>query len=223
MPIGKIIEIEGTDGSGKETQSHLLAKNLSNLGIDAEVVSFPDYDSPSSKMIKDFLHGEFGDRKSLTPIEISMLYAFDRSYVFRTKNLQEKLNNGKWIIFDRYVWSNVIYNTTGLDLDNFYKEFSKIVTLEYGILELPDADLIFYLHVPQPLSKKMIEDRGLDKDMNEKDDKYMTKVATHGLLVAEMFKLTIIYCVSSENSRIMRTPEQISSEIFDHVKERLIT
>lgn len=219
MPAGKIIEIEGTDGSGKETQANLLAKKLNNLGIDTLVVSFPDYDSPSSIPLNNFLHGKLGDRDNLTPIEISMLYAFDRSYTFRVKQLKEKLNDGTWLIFDRYVGSNLIYNTTDLHGTDLSKTINQIEKLEYRILELPKPDHVFYLYVPRVSSKVMIENRGLEKDINEANDKYMAKVSRHGLDIAKYMHWNIIDCRRLFGSFEIKPKYQISDELFNYLKQ----
>ena len=230
MPIGKIIEIEGTDGSGKETQSYLLAENLKRLGIDAEVVSFPDYNSVSSDPVKLFLDGRFGTRDELTFMEISMLYSFDRSYTVRKLNLKEKIKKGTWIILDRYVGSNIIYQTVDLNENDFISAYTKIEKLEYGMLDLPHPDQVIYLNLPREISKKLIDERNNPKDINEIDDDFLLKVSTHGLWCARIMGWDIIDCYN-ETYRLddigniqynIKPKDEIATIIFRSICTKLL-
>lgn len=218
MPIGKIIEIEGTDGSGKETQANLLAERLNSVGIDAIVVSFPHYTSTSSLPVREFLNGYLGDRNDLSPMEISLLYAFDRSVTFRNLKLNELLENGTWIILDRYVGSNMIHNTIDLDNKDLLENITKIKTLEYYILGLPKPDRVFYLYVPRDISRVLIEERGLKKDINESDEEYMTKVSNNGKLIANILHWTVIDCHNEDDQYSLKPKQVISDIIFNDIE-----
>ena len=106
---GRLIVIEGSDGCGKETQSKLLETALKEKGIDTIRISFPFYSSESSGPVKMYLDGRLGDKEKLSPKQIASLYAVDRLCIVKQLHIEEELNAGKWVICDRYVESNIIY------------------------------------------------------------------------------------------------------------------
>lgn len=192
---GKIIVIEGGDGSGKETQSKHLEKALNDFGIPAKRISFPNYDECSSIPVKAFLHNEFGDQNTLTPEEIAMLFAFDRSVSWHRNHIDELLNDGTNIICDRFTESNLIYQMarTSSRYDEMILQL-KIRELENRILGIPMADMVIYLHTDWETSSKLIENRGEEKDANEVQDNYMKKVREIGLQMAEHHNWSIVNC-----------------------------
>ena len=107
--MGKLFVIDGTDGSGKQTQFAKLQERLSKEKIDYKTVSFPNYDSPSSSLVKMYLSGEFGsDAKKISPYIASTFYAADRFATFK-KQYEEYYNNGGIILADRYTTANMVH------------------------------------------------------------------------------------------------------------------
>ncbi|MCI8485569.1 MAG: thymidylate kinase, partial [Clostridia bacterium] len=121
--MGKLFVIDGTDGSGKQTQLKKLEERLTKEGVDYKTVSFPNYDSPSSALVKMYLSGEFGDdAKQISPYIASSFYAVDRYATFK-KDFEEYYNNGGVILADRYTTANMIHQAGKIDNKQERKEF----------------------------------------------------------------------------------------------------
>lgn len=194
---GKLIVIEGADGSGKETQSKLLEAALHDMGIDALRISFPNYGSKYAIPVEQYLEGNLGDMDDISPLEVAMLFAFDRSGTWRSMKLQEKLDNGTWIICDRFTESNMIYQSSKLDVDDpdeWLRISNEIESLERDILGLPEPDKVIYLTVPRNISEKLINERGKKKDIHELNDPYLRRVSSCGLWFAKNKSWDIINC-----------------------------
>ena len=113
--MGKLFVIDGTDGSGKQTQFNKLQERLKKDGVDFRVVSFPNYDSPSSGLVKMYLSGEFGENaKDVSPYIASTFYAADRYATFKT-GYQEYYDNGGIILADRYTTANMVHQAGKID------------------------------------------------------------------------------------------------------------
>lgn len=151
---GKLIVLEGIDGSGKATQSGLLEDHLIKRGKDVMHISFPDYGSPSSALVKMYLNGDFGRAPGdVNPYAASMLYAVDRFASFRMK-WKSFYENGGVVIADRYTTSNMVHQMTKYDDEGKRKEFlSWLDHMEYEELELPRPDVVILLDVPPAVSK----------------------------------------------------------------------
>lgn len=145
--MGKLIVIEGSDGSGKQTQSELLYKHLLNCGKKVRLVSFPNYDSEDCNMLKSMLRGDFGkDIKNVNVYATCYMYAMDRWSSFQ-KEWKQFYEDGGTIICDRYVESMMIYacNRYG-NYDDKLNILKFIKDTEYSKLQLPVPDIIFYLN-----------------------------------------------------------------------------
>ena len=211
MKKGKLIVIEGTDGSGKETQSKRLEQELLNRGIKAIRLSFPSYGEKSAGPVEMYLSGELGDRDSISPFEISMYYAIDRSCTMRWLNIEEELLNGVWVICDRYAESNIVYQTSQLkSTTDKLLLADKIMDLEYNKLKIPVPDYVIFLKLRREISKSLIDKRGERKDIHETDENLMNKVYESGLFWAERLKWNIIDC---EENGAIRSIEDISKDI----------
>lgn len=176
---GKLIVLEGIDGSGKATQSALLVKALQQEGRKVMKISFPDYDSPSSALVKLYLDGAFGpDPSDVNPYAASLFYAVDRfaSYRMKWKPFYE---NGGIVIADRYVTSNMVHQMTkyddGAERDHF---LSWLEDTEYGKLELPRPDRVILLDVPLAISEALVAERarkGGSMDIHEQHREYLRR------------------------------------------------
>ncbi|MBO4412474.1 MAG: deoxynucleoside kinase [Clostridia bacterium] len=211
---GKIIVIEGTDGSGKKTQTELLFKYL-NAKSETLLQSFPNYESNSAAPIKMYLNGEFGETaNSLDAYSSSLLFTVDR--ICTWQKLKKDYENGKNIVFDRYVQSNMIHQACKIEDEKERDKFLNwIDNLEFDIVKLPRPNKVFFLNMPPNISKSLANARkdlkaGTKQDIHEKDEKYLISAYNAGMSVAKKFGWEIIECV--DNGRL-KTIEEIHKEI----------
>lgn len=179
MTHGTLIVLEGIDGSGKATQSALLEKKLKEAGKDVMHISFPDYTSDSSALVKMYLKGDFGaDPGDVNPYAASLFYAVDRfaSYRMKWKDFYEK---GGIIIADRYTTSNMVHQMTKYDDEEERTQFlSWLEKTEYEELELPRPDLVILLDIPLGMSEALVKARaaeGGSMDIHEQHLDYLRK------------------------------------------------
>lgn len=214
--------IEGTDGSGKKTQSELLLKSFIELGIPCVRQSFPNYDSISSGPVKMYLNGDFGDSKCLTAKQSNSLYAVDR--LCTMQQLKPHIQNGGSIIFDRYVSSSMLHQAGLIDDKDEKDEFLEYVdNFEFNILQLPRPTIIFFLDVPVDISQKLANDRvelksGNKKDIYESDKNHLIHAYETGKYVAKKYGWEIINCVKDGK---LKSIDEIHQEIFDRCKKLL--
>ena len=221
MTKGKLIVIEGTDCSGKETQSKLLVKKLTAMGLKAINLSFPMYDTPTGRIAGGPILG----KKEITdcwfpegPVhldpKIFCLYlAADRKYNF--PKIQDYLDQDYYVVLDRYVSSNMAHQGAKIeDPDERFNLFKWIDKLEYWLLELPKADLTIFLHVPYSLTKEMMKNR-ITLDENEKNENYQMHTEKTYMELASLYNWSVITCndTNSENKK-MRSIEEINQEIL---------
>lgn len=179
MTHGTLIVLEGIDGSGKATQSALLEKKLKEAGKDVMHISFPDYASDSSALVKMYLKGDFGaDPGDVNPYAASLFYAVDRfaSYRMKWKDFYEK---GGIIIADRYTTSNMVHQMTKYDDEEERTQFLFwLEKTEYEELELPRPDLVILLDIPLRMSEALVKARaaeGGSMDIHEQHLDYLRK------------------------------------------------
>lgn len=219
---GKLYVIEGVDGSGKATQTELLYQALLKEGKRVRKVSFPDYDSPSSSLIKMYLNGEFGtDPQSVNAFATSVFFAVDRFASFR-KDWQEFYENGGIIIADRYVTSNLVHQA-GKITDAAEKEryIQWLSDLEYNIFGLPKPDCVIFLDMPPAYSLKLRQQRnelkqGLTADIHEADQTYLQNAYENAIGIAKHQHWHTISCVADDE---IRTIEDIHAEIVRTINE----
>lgn len=219
---GKLYVIEGVDGSGKATQTELLYQALLSKGKPVRKVSFPDYDSPSSSLIKMYLNGEFGtDPQSVNAFATSVFFAVDRFASFR-KDWQEFYENGGIIIADRYVTSNLVHQA-GKISDAAEKEryIQWLSDLEYNIFGLPKPDCVIFLDMPPAYSLKLRQQRnelkqGLTADIHEADQTYLQNAYKNAIGIAKHQEWHTISCVADDK---IRTIEDIHAEIVRTINE----
>lgn len=220
--MGKLIVLEGTDCSGKDTQSKLIVKKLNDMGYKAINLSFPMYDSPTGKIIGGALLGkkEYGECLfSEGPVNVDpkiscLFYAADRKYNF--DKIKEYLDSDYFVILDRYVSSNMAHQGSKiLDDDERFNFFRWIDKLEYWLLELPKADLTIYLHVPFKHTKELMKNRK-DIDLNEKNDDYLIQTEKVYIELTELYNWDTIYCVDRETDEL-KSIETINNEIINKI------
>ena len=220
--MGKLIVIEGTDGSGKSTQFKLLTERVSKEGREFQRLVFPQYKEESSALIRMYLGGEFGTRPSdVNAYAASAFYAVDR-YASYKKVWGQWYENGGLVLSDRYTTSNAVHQASK-EPEEKQAEFLKwLYEFEYDKLGLPAPDLVIYLDVPTDFTERLLRHREQDTntkaDIHEQDTAYLATCRKTGKMAAEYYGWTVINCVRDGE---MRTIEHIHEEIYRHVKASL--
>lgn len=218
----KIIVIEGLDGSGKATQTKLLEKKLLKNGKSVRRLEFPDYESPSSALIKMYLAGEFGDKpEDVNAYAASAFYAVDRIASF-LKYWKKDYEQDTVILSDRYATSNLIYQMSKTDEEQWESFIEWQNDFEYTKMGIPKPDTVIYLDVDPVISQRLMEKRYngdiSKKDLHEKNLSYLLKCRKGALYTAKKCGWTVINCC--ENGEI-KTIEQISKEIEEAISSIL--
>ena len=216
--MGKLIVIEGLDGSGKSTQLELLPAALEKKGIVCRTVSFPDYESDSSALIKMYLGGKFGDKPTdVNAYAASTFYAVDRFASYKT-GWGDFYNNGGTVIAGRYVTSNAVHQTSKLKKDKWAAFLDWLYDFEYNKMGIPAPDKVIFLDMPTEVSQKLLKNRyeGDDskKDIHEKDKAYLDRCREAALFTAKYSGWSIISC--GENGE-PRSIEDIAQDIMEQV------
>ena len=215
---GKIIVIEGTDCSGKATQSELLLKRLNDDGYKAISISFPCYDSPTGKIVGGAYLGKeeigesyFGEEAlTLDPKIASLYYAADRKYNMTKVN--DYLDQGYYVILDRYVTSNLAHQGGKIaDRDERFYMYQWIDKLEYWLLELPKPDETIFLHVPYDFAKELKKNRK-STDIHENSEEHLKNAERSYIELSELYNWSKIECVQDNR---LRSIEDINDEIYD--------
>ncbi len=196
-----LIVIEGVDASGKETQTGLLCDYLEKKGKRVKRITFPDYKSPSSALVKMYLGGEFGaDADSVNPYAASMFYAVDRYASFK-KEWGRLIGTDAYIVADRYVTSNVIYQAAKLKGEKEKKDFiAWLEDLEYCRLGLPRPDKVLFLNMePEAAAKLMAARKNKitdtdEKDIHERNGAYLREAYENACFAAKESGWTEIKC-----------------------------
>ncbi|WP_064615575.1 dTMP kinase [Streptobacillus moniliformis] len=223
--MGKLIIIEGTDGSGKQTQTRKLYNRLVNNGINVKKISFPNYNSDASVLVKMYLSGKFGSKPTdVNAYTASTFYGIDRYASYKLEWEIEYLSDYV-IISDRYTGSNMIHHGSKID-DEIEKEkyLNWLEDLEFNKFELPRPDLTIFLNVPIEYTFNLMKNRDnkftgdSKKDIHERDEEYLKKSYYNALNIAREKNWKIINCVVDNN---MLSIDDIHELIYDEVKELL--
>ena len=175
---GKLIVIDGGDGSGKTTQAQLLVEHLKKQGLPVKYVDFPQYyHSFHGKTVAKFLRGEFGSLDEVSPYLASLAYALDRATMRR--EMEDFLGKGGYIVANRYATSSLAHQGAKFSDKNEREEFLKwLYELEYKVHRIPKENVVIYLHVPWQIGLELTKKRGEQKylkgkaDIAEKDKKH---------------------------------------------------
>ncbi len=220
--MGKLIVLEGTDGSGKATQCAALGEALEKMGISCRRVEFPQYREDSSALIKMYLGGEFGNKPSdVNAYAASTFYAVDRFASYK-KDWGKFYEDGGLILADRYTTSNAVHQGSKLEGTERTDYFSWLFDFEYRLMGLPRPDLVIYLDVPVEQTDRNMRRREAETntsaDIHEKDRAYLNSCRIAAGQAADMFSWKRIAC--TENGT-MRPIEDIHQEVLQAVKEIL--
>ncbi len=214
--MGKLIVIEGLDGCGKSTQLELLPQNLLKNGIESKSVSFPDYDSNSSALVKMYLGGEFGKKPGdVNAYAASLFYAVDRFASYKTNWGDYYKQNGV-IVSGRYTTSNAVHQTSKMDECEWQDFLDWLYDLEYNKVGIPKPDKVIFLDMPIEVSQKLLSSRykgdEAKKDIHESDTAYLDKCRKAAMFTAKYSGWTIIPCAKDGEPR---TIEDIAKDVLE--------
>ena len=222
---GKLIVIEGTDCSGKETQAKLLIEKIRILGKRAERFSFPNYNSPSGKIIggpylgkKYICDGWFPEgATNVDPKVASLYYAADRKY--NIDKITYLLDNGVHVILDRYIHSNMAHQGCKYDSkDERIEMYKWLEELEFNLLELPKPDIKIFLHMPSDIVEVLKKERKEQLDENERYKDYLNKAEISYLEIAELYNFKTFECANGNEPREIA---DINKDIYDYILNEL--
>jgi dTMP kinase len=227
---GKFIVFEGIDGSGKSTQAKLLAKYLKKEGYKIAFIDFPQHGQKSAGLVDEYLTGKYGKVEEVTPYQASIFYSCDR-YDASFK-IRKWLKEGKIVIADRYIGSNVGHQGGKIKNLNERRKYLKwLYDLEYKIFKIPKPDINFILKVQPKIAyslckkitdkKKLVKKKaylGTKKDIHEKDLNHLENTEEAYLFVAKEFPndFKVIECF---NDCLLLSPEIIHQKILAVVKK----
>ena len=219
--MGKLIVLDGLDGSGKSTQGKLLKENLLAMGEETILISFPDYQQPSSALVKMYLNGEFSDDPDeVNAYAASSFYAVDRYASFK-KFWQTPYEEGKTVIATRYVSSNAIHQMGKLPESDWEDYLRWIEDYEYKKLGLPAPDLVVFLDMNREVSDQLLSHRyGGDeskKDIHERNRSYLEKCRKTARFAASRQDWEVILCDDGEKPLPIET---ITGKILSVMREK---
>lgn len=216
MARGKLIVIDGTDGTGKATQTALLVERMRKEGIPVETLSFPQYGKKSAGLVEEYLAGNYGKASEITPKQASVFYAVDRFTA--KKQMEGWLEAGKNVILDRYVSANMGHQGAKIaDTEERIAFYAWNDELEFGIFGLPRPDLNIILHIPVELTTQLLaSEKGSSRDIHEKDPEHLRRAEEVYFEIGQMF--TNFELVECTNENQILTREEIHEKIWDIVK-----
>ena len=224
--MGKLFAIDGTDGCGKQTQFEKLCERFDKEKIDYKVVSFPNYDSQSSSLVKMYLSGEFGkNAKDVNAYIASTFYAVDRYATFQVHGLKDYYNNGGIILADRYTTANMVHQASKiLDLKEREKFLDWLWDFEFNLYGLPIPTKVFFLNMPIKYSTKLMELRenkfthDSKKDIHENDVSYLQDSYNAACSLVNKYDWYEVKCIANNEIRAI---DDIHEEIFNEIKKYL--
>lgn len=214
--MGRLIVFEGTDGSGKATQTKLLAEHLLAEGISLRKLDFPRYGEDSCKLVELYLRGDFGKKPGdVNAYAASTFYAADR-YASYKQDWGRYYEDGGLLLADRYTTSNAVHQTAKMPPEQREDFLKWLFDYEYHLLALPEPDLVFYLDLPTEISEQMLRQRerasGTAADIHEADRQYLMESRAAGMQAAEYCGWQVIRCA---RNGVVRTVEDIHAEIYN--------
>jgi len=219
---GKLIVFEGTDGSGKATQTKLLFERLEREGHTVRRLTFPRYEKDSSVLVRMYLSGAFGSKPGdVNAYAASTFYAVDR-YASYKEDWGGYYENGGLLVTDRYTTSNAVHQTSKLPAEQRKAYLDWLFHFEYELMGLPRPDLVLYLDLPTELSaalrRQREESTGTSADIHEADEAYLRACRDNAAAVVAYDGWRRIDCARDGRVRSM---EEIHDEVWSLVKELL--
>lgn len=223
MSKGKLIAIEGTDCSGKETQTNLLIKKLREDGYQVQNFSFPNYNSPTGKIIggpylgKQYIGDSFFEEgaSSVDPKVASLYYAADRKYNIEKINFL--LDNGYIVILDRYIYSNMAHQGGKIeDKKERLDMYNWLDKLEFDLMDLPKPDITIFLHMPFEVASKLKAKREEAPDGHERDMHHLIMAELSYIELAKKYDFKTVECSSDGEAKSI---EEINDVIYEILKK----
>ncbi len=216
--MGKLIVIEGLDGSGKSTQLELLPEGLKEKGIECRTVSFPCYEDESSALVKMYLAGQFGNKPGdVNAYAASCFYAVDRYASFK-KDWGSYYDDGGVILSGRYTTSNAVHQCSKLDKTEWEGFLSWLYEFEYEKLGIPKPDKVIFLDMPTEVSQKLLDGRysaaGGSKDIHETDVEYLNRCREAAMFTADYSGWVKISCAKDGQPRSI---DDIAKDVLSEV------
>ena len=222
---GKLIALEGIDGSGKRTQLELLARALEARGLPVFRIGFPRYESFCGKLVGRYLNGDFGALDAVDPHLSALLYAGDR--LEAKPELESALAAGKIVLTDRYVGSNLAHQTERVPAEEREEFIAWLKRLEYGLYALPVEDLVIYLRVPVHEAHRLVglkAERTYTRrkhDIQEADLRHLEQTALIYDRLATEPSWTRIDCTDADSGALY-PPEKIHRDVLHAVESRIL-
>ncbi len=221
---GKLIVIDGTDGSGKTTQLKLLKEKLENEGYSVKETDFPQYNTKSAGLVEEYLSGKYGQADEVTPYQSSIFYAVDRFDA--SFKIKQWLKDGYIVLSNRYVSSSLGHQGGKIDNPLERKDFFNwLYDLEYQIFNLPKPDLSLILYVDPEISQRLSIERkredweGKTKDIHEDNLSHLKSAAKIFIEISQSFSgFKLITC--TKNEQILPRFD-INNLVYDEVKKLL--
>ncbi len=219
MKQGRLIVFEGTDGSGKATQSKLLFERLGREGVDCRKLNFPRYGEKSAALVELYLGGAFGSHPNdVNAYAASTFYSVDR-YASYKQDWEGYYEAGGLLIADRYTTSNAVHQASKLPDGERERFLDWLFDFEYGLLGLPEPTLVFYLDVPTEVTERLMRGREqathTTADIHESDEAYLRACRENARRIAERCAWQRVDCARDGE---MRSVEDIHEEIYRRVK-----
>jgi dTMP kinase len=223
---GKLIALEGIDGSGKRTQLDMLARALEGRGMAMFSISFPRYESFFGKLVGRYLDGGFGPLEAVDPHLSAMLYAGDRMEA--RAEIEAALSAGNIVLADRYIGSNMAHQSARVPQNEREEFFAWLKRLEYGLYALPMEDLVVYLRVPVAQAHHLIGLKSaraytsLKRDIQEADTKHLEETAIIYDRLATEANWARIDCINPASGEL-HSPEDIHQAVIQAVETRILS
>lgn len=219
---GKLIVFEGTDGSGKATQTRMMAERLEKEDIPYRVIDFPRYGNPFAEPARLYLQGVLGDKPGdVNAYAASVLYAVDRFASYK-EDWGKAYEAGEVILANRYTTSNAVHQASKLDDGEREAYLEWLSDLEYGKMGLPEPDMVIYLDLPSEVSEKMMRKReattGTTADIHEKDAVYLRRCRENAGKVVEYLGWSKINCADGDQ---VRSVEDIHDEAWELIRSTI--
>ena len=221
--MGKLIIFEGLDGSGKGTQTELACQSLRQKGYDPLKITFPDYESESSALVKMYLSGQFGQKPdNVNAYAASTFYAVD-SYASYKTNWGAAYRSNSLIISDRYTTSNAVHQCSKLPPMHWDGFLEWLFDFEYKKLGLPAPDAVIYLAVDPDVSQRLIAERyngdQTKMDIQEKDTEYLARSRAAAEYCARKLGWKRIECTTvADGVKTIRSVEDIHAEVLAYLE-----
>ncbi|MBI4122310.1 MAG: deoxynucleoside kinase [Parcubacteria group bacterium] len=225
MPQGKMIVIDGADGSGKATQFKLLLKRLQDEDLDVFTMDFPQYGKKSAGAVEEYLNGKYGSAESVGPYRGSILFAVDRYDA--SFEMRKALDDGKIILCNRYVTANMAHQGGKIaDEAERLKYFAWLKELEFGIFDIPQPNINIFLHVPPEIALELIDKKGHrdyiggeGRDLHEADLKHQKDTEKVYRQLGNILPNTFTIECAPDNK--LMTPDAIHEQVWSAVKAHI--